>query len=32
MVWAVERMDENRMARTVLMAESVGDGYEGDRG
>ena len=28
----VERMDEYRMARRVLMAESVGDGYEGDRG
>ena len=28
----VQRMDENRMARRVLMAKSVGDGYEGDRG
>ena len=28
----VERMDEYRMARRVLMAKSVGDGYEGDRG
>ena len=27
----VERMDEYRMARRVLMAE-VGDRYEGDRG
>ena len=28
----VERMDEYRMARRVLMAKSVEDGYEGDRG
>ena len=28
----VERMDEYRMARKVLMAEVSGDGYEGDRG
>ena len=28
----VERMDEYRMARRVLMAKSMGDGYEGDRG
>ena len=28
----VERMDDYRMARRVLTAESVGDGYEGDRG
>ena len=28
----VERMDEYRMARRVLMAEVSGDGYEGDRG
>ena len=28
----VERMDAYRMARTVLMAEVSGDGYEGDRG
>ena len=27
----VERMDEYCMARGVLMAESVGDAYEGDR-
>ena len=30
-VGQVERMDEYRMARTVLMAEVEG-GYEGDRG
>ena len=28
----VERMDEYHMASRVLMAEVVGDGYEGDRG
>ena len=28
----VERMDEYRMARRVLMAETSGDGYEEDRG
>ena len=28
----VERMDEYRMARRVLMPKSVEDGYEGDRG
>ena len=28
----VERMDEYRMARRVLMAEVSGDGYEGNRG
>ena len=28
----VERMDEYRMARRVLMAEVILDGYEGDRG
>ena len=28
----VERMDEYRMARRVLMAEVSGDWYEGDRG
>ena len=28
----VERMDEYRMARRVLMAEVSGDGHEGDRG
>ena len=28
----VERMDEYRMARRVLMAEVSDDGYEGDRG
>ena len=28
----VERMDVYRMARRVLMAEIVEDGYEGDRG
>ena len=28
----VERMDNYRMARRVLMAEVSGDGYEGDRG
>ena len=28
----VERMDEYRMARMVLMAEVSGDGYEGDLG
>ena len=28
----VERMDEYRMARRVLMAKVVEDGYEGDRG
>ena len=28
----VERMDDYRMARRVLMAKSVGDGYKGDRG
>ena len=28
----VERMDDYRMARRVLMAEVSGDGYEGDRG
>ena len=28
----VERMDEYRMARRVLLAEVSGDGYEGDRG
>ena len=28
----VERMDDYRMARMVLMAEVSGDGYEGDRG
>ena len=27
----VERMDEYRMARRVLMAEVSGDGHEGDR-
>ena len=27
----VERMDEYRMARRVLMAEVSGDRYEGDR-
>ena len=27
----VERMDESRMARRVLMAKVSGDGYEGDR-
>ena len=30
--WHVERVDEYRMARKVLMAKSVEDGYEGDRG
>ena len=28
----VERLDEYRMARRVLMAEVSGDRYEGDRG
>ena len=28
----VERMDDYRMARRVLMAEVSGSGYEGDRG
>ena len=28
----LERMDDYRMARRVLMAEVSGDGYEGDRG
>ena len=28
----VEKMDDYRMARRVLMAEVSGDGYEGDRG
>ena len=28
----VERMDDYRMARRVLMAKVSGDGYEGDRG
>ena len=28
----VERMDDYRMARRVLMAKSVEDGYEGGRG
>ena len=28
----VERMDEYRMARRVLMAEECGGGYGGDRG
>ena len=28
----MERIDEYRMARRVLMPKSVGDGYEGDRG
>ena len=28
----VERMDEYRMARRVLMPKSVRGGYEGDRG
>ena len=28
----VERMYDYRMARRVFLAESVGDGYEGDRG
>ena len=28
----VERMDDYRMARRVLMAEISGGGYEGDRG
>ena len=30
--WHVERMDDYRMARRVLMAEVSGDGYEGDLG
>ena len=28
----VERMDDYHMTRRVLMAKSVGDRYEGDRG
>ena len=28
----VERMDEYRIARKVLMAEVIGDGYERERG
>ena len=28
----MERMDEYRIARRMLMAEDSGDGYEGDRG
>ena len=28
----VERMDDYRMARRVLMADVSGGGYEGDRG
>ena len=30
--WHVERMDDHRMARRVLMAEVSGGQYEGDRG
>ena len=30
MDWHVERMDEYRMARRVLMEEVSGGGYEGD--
>ena len=32
MVWAVERMDDYRMARRVLIAEVSGGRDEGNRG